>query len=581
MAKPVQRKHTPTADHWSRKAIPPSQSSLEFELMVRHPISYPTMVPVEAAHVRLEALFNPDISLVDPVLLENDPVSDSTWPQEATNSSPESGTWDYCDERLLLIDMTQWTTVAVTNAFAARAISLYLETDHPLLGLFDADLFLEDLVNGKLNFCSPLLVNALLCWACQAYSCFDWEAAVHSKSFYEEAKQLWLQNNRHTLTAVAASMLLSTAASCHGLVDDAKAFLIDGSAMGKALGLFGVSEPGSAKRWLDHHHDWIRFASHTAWGIETPPLLPIPGDGRKNVAITSDPQLPLAGSNKAAQFHPLPPYMGNTFAAICKLWSIAHRFIWAYYDSEEDVAPTSRASLDTAQECYNQMLDWADRLPLDLVRGDQTTHHTTTCHIYYHAIIADLFRPFLRGTEQHIRLKGFGSEAATPAAVFKASIKQLLRLTLVYRSRFPSASYTFLWHTALLYVANAMLSPGMVTSAPRESRAWFLMCLDGYRDLITSFPITEGIAKGLLSMAMRSRLIKAEEARNIAADMRKKANGSAAEGVSKELLMVDLDLAMVSPLASRVENLAEQFNTLAMWEEFTTEDEDEVEMASE
>ena len=75
-----------------------------------------------------------------------------------------------CDERLGHIVISTWTKVPVTNEFAARAISLYLETDHPLLGLFDADLFLDDLVSGQINFCSPLLVNALLCWACVSFS---------------------------------------------------------------------------------------------------------------------------------------------------------------------------------------------------------------------------------------------------------------------------------------------------------------------------------------------------------------------------------------------------------------------------
>lgn len=37
--------------------------------------------------------------------------------------------------------------------------------------------------------------------------------------------------------------------------------------MGKNLGLFGVSDAGSAKQWLQNHHDWIRAASHTAWGV--------------------------------------------------------------------------------------------------------------------------------------------------------------------------------------------------------------------------------------------------------------------------------------------------------------------------
>lgn len=45
-------------------------------------------------------------------------------------------------------------------------ISLYLETDHPILGWFDAELFITALCSGFSNFCSPFLVSALLYWAC-------------------------------------------------------------------------------------------------------------------------------------------------------------------------------------------------------------------------------------------------------------------------------------------------------------------------------------------------------------------------------------------------------------------------------
>jgi len=44
-------------------------------------------------------------------------------------------------------------------------------------------------------------------------------------------------------------------------------FLRDGLAMGKMMGLFGVPPGGSASGWLDHHADWIKAASQTAWGV--------------------------------------------------------------------------------------------------------------------------------------------------------------------------------------------------------------------------------------------------------------------------------------------------------------------------
>lgn len=56
--------------------------------------------------------------------------------------------------------------MAIPNDLAARLISFYLTTDHPVLGLFDADLFLRDLVDHKTDFCSPLLLDAVLCFAC-------------------------------------------------------------------------------------------------------------------------------------------------------------------------------------------------------------------------------------------------------------------------------------------------------------------------------------------------------------------------------------------------------------------------------
>ncbi|GJC84817.1 hypothetical protein ColLi_07655 [Colletotrichum liriopes] len=40
--------------------------------------------------------------------------------------------------------------------------------------------------------------------------------------------------------------------------------------------------------------------------------------------------------------------------------------------------------------------------------------------------------------------------------------------------------------------------------------------------------------------------------------------------------MVDLDLAMTDPDAARVENLAERFEDIALFREFTTVDDDEM-----
>lgn len=81
-------------------------------------------------------------------------------------SSSDARTYDpeLCDARLYKLDIAQWTSVDIASDLAAKCISLYLKMDHPLLGHFDPDLFVSDLVSGKTRFCSPLLVNSLLYW---------------------------------------------------------------------------------------------------------------------------------------------------------------------------------------------------------------------------------------------------------------------------------------------------------------------------------------------------------------------------------------------------------------------------------
>jgi hypothetical protein len=71
----------------------------------------------------------------------------------------------YYDKRLAKLNIEFWTTIRVASHYAASAISLYLETDHPVFGLFDAELFITDLIACKFKYCSPFLVSSLLAFA--------------------------------------------------------------------------------------------------------------------------------------------------------------------------------------------------------------------------------------------------------------------------------------------------------------------------------------------------------------------------------------------------------------------------------
>jgi hypothetical protein len=69
-------------------------------------------------------------------------------------------------KRLQDVEIQTWTKVPIKNELAIRVISFYFEVDYAVIPVFDADLFIEDLARGRRWFCSELLVNSLLCWAC-------------------------------------------------------------------------------------------------------------------------------------------------------------------------------------------------------------------------------------------------------------------------------------------------------------------------------------------------------------------------------------------------------------------------------
>lgn len=188
------------------------RSSLETELMMKNAVSYPVLQPLsqstleESDLLRSVNLIQSEpkehrfVPLVKPLdlsrrskpdqgliittrissqsrdtmkanrsasVLDNDIDPDSALQRfrDTTSSkrTPPEKT-KYCDDRLSELDISYWTDIRIPNHLAAKIISLYLETDHPLLGTFDPEQFVPDLVNHQETSCSKFLVNTLLYW---------------------------------------------------------------------------------------------------------------------------------------------------------------------------------------------------------------------------------------------------------------------------------------------------------------------------------------------------------------------------------------------------------------------------------
>lgn len=142
----------------ARAMLPPVHSDGEFELLVRHPKAYYAFDLPTVAQDNVSSLFR------------GGQTSHEHFSQlELVKSTAQPSHYPkYCDPRLEALNIGFWTSVPVTDDLAASAISLYLETHHPIWSFFDASQFIDDLVQCKTDShstCTPLLVSSLLAFA--------------------------------------------------------------------------------------------------------------------------------------------------------------------------------------------------------------------------------------------------------------------------------------------------------------------------------------------------------------------------------------------------------------------------------
>lgn len=92
--------------------------------------------------------------------------------------------------------------------------------------------------------------------------------------------------------------------------------------------------------------------------IDIPPWLPIPG----TTIVHTD--------GHAVPFN-LPWYMGSSFIELCKLMRIVNSVLQEYHRD----ASTARVPFAFAESVYNELLQWADSLPITMARGQGMPHH--------------------------------------------------------------------------------------------------------------------------------------------------------------------------------------------------------------
>ncbi|KAH7128719.1 hypothetical protein B0J11DRAFT_525585 [Dendryphion nanum] len=558
-------RRSPSPNRTNRSILPPTNTPVEFQLVALHPNAYPALSPLDVGSLDLRLLgitpltsfrhhnpaSPPGRRIKDPILYrDRQPPwgSPSARDHDAlTSANPLSS--EYIDPRLNHIRICRWTHVAITDDLASRVVSLYLLNDTSWWAYFDIDLFLEDLANGKTRFCSQLLVNSILAWACQAYAYFEPTTFSLASNFLDEASYLY-ESVKHvdSLTTVAATSLMCMAWTALGNDTIGMVLLAENASMAERLHLYNVLEDAAPSPLDLRDNDMNTAAAATAWGSFNLQMLLSMSYRRKPFAETR-PNLPMPGesSTEGLKGRPLPYYQGQIYTSVCKLWSIAFEMNCQYFC--KDVV-----SLTTAELIFQRLLAWADDLQGDIKRGKHTADGVTNLHIWFHTIVLDVFRPFADLKPQP-KLTTFAENNATPENVVNASIKQLKRLIYNYRATSQSADYSIIWHSGMLYLINHILND----YTNNEAHFYFLLCMRGYQNLARTIPWIGGVMQSIAAMAVRLGTILPEDALNLFKEI-----NSEGELINRYMSTYPVDLyhSAEDPFPATLEHLVDEFRRI-------------------
>ena len=186
------------------------------------------------------------------------------------------------------------------------------------------------------------------------------------------------------------------------------------------------------------------------------------------------------------------------------------------------------------------------------------------CSVFFHAIITDLFRPFLRSPDLS-SAPTFAADRANPQAVYHVSIRQMKRLLLSYRLEFQLEALSVLWQTGVIYVANGTICADYHNKD--EMQFFVNLCVAGLEELFMLYKVFGAITKGIMRMAIRQGSIEQTQVRRVRRRLKEIEQRFMADDTSTDEMMarwmVDLDLAVTNSVEAQGGRLAKEFDRMS------------------
>jgi hypothetical protein len=163
---------------------------------------------------------------------------------------------------------SRWTPISSDDVFLTRLLEDYFLYEFPLWPCFHKDHFLDDMTAGNSDYCSPLLVNAILTAACHGLSILKhrsefWNPRTYSYQCLAETRRLWEQEQSQavvSLTSAQAATILGRIYFANGMDSMGWTTWCHAQALADKLELF------EAKPTINSEKERVS-RTITAWGI--------------------------------------------------------------------------------------------------------------------------------------------------------------------------------------------------------------------------------------------------------------------------------------------------------------------------
>ncbi|KAG5982343.1 hypothetical protein E4U55_002034 [Claviceps digitariae] len=376
---------------------------------------------------------------------------------------------EFSDPLLSDVRCSLWTAVCSDDALMRDILKVFFLCEYQYTAAFHKDYFLEDLIARRHDFCSSLLVNVVLAYACACYPGFShraeyWNPNTLLYRFLAEAKRIWeLEYSLPRITTIQASIIFDAVHNLSGLDEVGKPYRLHAIVLAYRMRLLhreSIDEADDRMRDGTAFTAWALYNWDTlnAFSFMSPPLLKEPPEWP-----LPDPSDDIDWYGEIWLQYPLnstlsPCHFAHVIRSRSCFRIIMNEFCEAAYSDRQEI------SLEMANRFRARLRNWYDDLPAPLQPKTIVLPGHLQLHAYYHHLMLTMYEPLLHQDAHQ-------QASSQPRQVFDEARKYLQTLIRLYYLRHGFGAMDLFLVQPLMLVASECVETVHKTTSQNQLEA--------------------------------------------------------------------------------------------------------------